>query len=62
MSQSAKKQIQEDADKLGFEIAAGRCKDFGEYKRMCGERAGLLKALQAIEDARPGNVLDHDEE
>lgn len=63
MSQSAKKELQAQADKLMEAIADGQAANYAEYMRKVGQRRGLLEALRIIKETPQGqDVLSTDDD
>ena len=51
--------IREEVQALDNDIAAGKAKDFAEYKAVCGVRLGLIKANGII--AETADMIKKDE-
>jgi len=56
-----RKKLRERMNALADDVATGRCKDFGEYQKLCGVIEGLAYAERDLLDLKQ-QMEDHDNE
>lgn len=49
-----------DIENIRVELGSGNCRDFPDYKRRCGQIAGLQKAKDRVRELLNANVDDLD--
>jgi hypothetical protein len=56
-----RKKLRERMNTLADDVSTGRCKDFGEYQKLCGVIEGLAFAERDLLDLKQ-QLEDHDNE
>lgn len=54
--------LSERAEHLGKTMCEGKCKDFSEYRYMCGQLRGLWLSQSIVDDLSRANLEDDDYE